>query len=129
MNQDFSGPWITPFEFRARYRLNFKIPFTKNLKNIFVIDNEVLSAIDKYSASEQAINNGHQFSPYQLTENRLSFYYRRNFNNEKVIIDIGLMHQYWREAPGASNFNTSYNLMFDIILKNPFASTGNSAEK
>jgi hypothetical protein len=128
INQDFSGRWPTPFEFRARYRLNFKIPFTKNQQNLFIADDEVLSAIDKYSSAVQAIE-GHSLSPYQITENRLSFYYRRNFKHEKIIVDIGIMHQYWREAPGINHFNTSYNLMFDVILKDPFSFGSNSSEK
>jgi hypothetical protein len=126
-NQDFSGRWPTPFEFRARYRLNFKIPFTRDQQNLIVVDNEILSAVDKYSSAVKA-STGQEFSAYQITENRFSLYYRRDFNHEKLIIDIGIMHQYWREAPGATHFNTSYNLMFDIILRDPF-SFGDSPEK
>ena len=35
-------------------------------------------------------------------------------------IDIGVMYQYWRDKPGENTFNTSYNLMFDVIIKEPF---------
>jgi hypothetical protein len=30
------------------------------------------------------------------------------------------MHQYWRDKPGVNTFNISYNLMFDIIIRDPF---------
>ncbi len=117
-NQNLSDIWTTPFEFRARYMQAWKFPLTKNLKNWFIINDEVLSAIDNYS-SKTKIATGNSWSPYQITENRFSVYYRRVFGN-KIDIDIGVMHQYWRDKPGVANFNVSYNLMFDIIIRDPF---------
>jgi hypothetical protein len=110
--QDFKYNWSTPFEFRLRLMESWKIPFTKNLKNWVILVDEGLSAIDRRDPSK---NN---WSPYQFTENRLSLYYRRSFFDGDVELDIGMMHQYWRDKPGVSTFNISYNFMVDIIIKN-----------
>jgi hypothetical protein len=117
-NQDFSDRWSTPFEFRARYLQAWKFPLDKEQKNWFILNDEVLTAVDKYSASLISVK-GTTWSPYQFTENRLSFYYRRTLGG-RIDLDIGLMHQYWRERPGVNTFQISYNLMFDIIIRNPF---------
>lgn len=118
-DQDLRGPWTTPFEFRARYMVNVKIPLGQNGKHWLIPNDEVLSAIDQY-ASTTAQQKGKKWSPYQITENRLSLYYRRSFQEQRIDIDIGLMHQYWRERPGLTNFNVSYNIMLDVIIRDPF---------
>ncbi|HTA62136.1 MAG TPA: DUF2490 domain-containing protein [Bacteroidia bacterium] len=118
-DQTFNHRWATPFEFRARYLQSWKIPLTKNKKNFIIPIDEVLTAIDKYSATVAQQKNS-RWSPYQFTENRLSLYYRRSLFNQKIDIDLGIMCQYWRDKPGISTFNTSYNIMFDIIIKEPF---------
>ncbi len=118
-DQDFHGPWTTPFEFRARYMVNVKIPLGQNGRHWIIPNDEVLSAIDQY-ATVIAQQKGGKWSPYQLTENRLSLYYRHSFREQRIDIDIGLMHQYWRERPGLSHFNTSYNIMLDVIIRDPF---------
>ncbi|HKC68693.1 MAG TPA: DUF2490 domain-containing protein [Bacteroidia bacterium] len=118
-DQTFIYRWSTPFEFRARYLQSWKIPLTKNKKNFIIPIDEVLTAIDKYSATIAQQKNT-KWSPCQFTENRLSLYYRRSFFEQKMDIDIGVMYQYWRDRPGESTFNTSYNIMFDLIIKEPF---------
>lgn len=118
-NQYLNDQWSTPFEFRLRYTESWKIPITGDKKNVFVVIDEVLSAIDYWSVSLQK-STGQQWSPYQITENRLSVYYRRSLLKQNIDLDIGIMHQYWREKPGTTTFNLSYNLMFDIIIKDPF---------
>lgn len=118
-NQDFSDVWTTPFEFRARYLQAWKFPLDKKRRNWFIASDEVLSAIDQYSGTMTKIQNA-KWSPYQITENRFSVYYRRSFIEKRIDIDFGIMHQYWREKPGLNTFNISYNLMFDIIIKDPF---------
>lgn len=110
--QNLHDSWTTPFEFRARYMLDARRPFTKDQANWIIVNDEVLTAVDK--------RYNDTWSAYQLTENRLSLYYRHNFTKQRVDVDLGLMHQYWRERPGVSNFNVSYNIMFDIILHDPF---------
>jgi|ERR1700752_2653516 len=118
-DQTFNKQWNTPFEFRARYLQSWKIPLTKNRKNFIIPIDEVLTAIDKYSATVAQQKNS-KWSPYQFTENRFSLYYRRSLFNQKIDVDLGVMYQYWRDKPGLSTFNTSYNIMFDIIIKEPF---------
>lgn len=118
-NEDFSGTWTTPFEFRARYIQAWRIPLTKDGLNWFIVNDEVLTAIDRYSGTVTALT-GTNWSPYQITENRFSLYYRRSIKERTIDLDIGIMHQYWRDKPGLNTFNLSYNLMFDIIIRNPF---------
>jgi hypothetical protein len=126
-NQNFSDVWSTPFEFRARYLQAWKFPLDKNQKNWFIVSDEVLSAIDQYAGAVAKIKNTN-WSPYQITENRFSVYYRRSFIEKKIDLDFGLMHQYWREKPGTNIFNISYNLMFDIIIRDPFSKKKTEAE-
>jgi hypothetical protein len=118
-DQTFNHRWPTPFEFRARYLQSWKISLTKDKKNFIIPIDEVLTGVDKYSATVAQQKNS-KWSPYQFTENRLSLYYRRSLFEQKIDIDIGMMYQYWRDKPGVSTFNISYNIMFDIIIKEPF---------
>ena len=109
--------WATPFEFRLRDMVNVKLPLDSERRNWIVVSDEVLTATDNYSRATADLM-GHQWSPYKLTENRASLYYRRSFafTAHKLDWDIGIMHQYWREAQ-KTQFNTSYNLMMDFIVR------------
>ncbi len=115
-NQYFSHAWTTPFEFRLRYMETWRFPLSADKKNWFIAMDEVLTAIDNYSKPTA----GKNWSPYQFTENRFSVYYRRRLGDKNVDLDFGLMHQYWRDKPGINAFNVSYNLMFDLIIYDPF---------
>ena len=119
-NQHLNDRWPTPFEFRLRYMETWKIPLSQNKKNWFIAVDEVLTAVDYNSAAKKAAT-GKQWSPYQFTENRFSAYYRRSLLKQKIDLDFGIMHQYWRDRPGVNTFNVSYNLMFDIIFYDPFS--------
>ncbi|MGZ3921030.1 MAG: DUF2490 domain-containing protein [Bacteroidia bacterium] len=119
-NQYFTDNWTTLFEFRLRYMENWKFPLSQNKKNWFIAVDEILSAVDLVRKN---------WSPYQLTENRFSLYYRRSFPKHKADLDLGIMHQYWRDKPGTSGFNTSYNLMIDIIFIDPFSKKNKKEEK
>ena len=70
-----------------------------------------------YSA-DAARAAGHAWSPYKLTENRASVYYRRvvNIPRHRLDCDMGVMYQYWRETQKTA-FNTSFNLMLDVIVR------------
>jgi hypothetical protein len=115
----FDARWPTPFEFRARYMLNLKIPITPDKLNQIILVNEILAAVDKRNDSEAALT-GAKWSPFKLTENRFSVYYRRRIAHLNADLDIGLMHQYWREVR-QTDFTTSLNVMVDLIVYNPFS--------
>lgn len=117
--QNFSNSWPTPFEFRFRIMETLKLPLTANKKNYFILVDEVLSAIDKKQDKHTNVLT-ENWTEYQFTENRLSAYYKRTFINQKMELDLGIMHQYWREKPGEKNFNTTINFMIDLIVKDPF---------
>jgi hypothetical protein len=114
----YTERWPTPFEFRARYMINVKIPFTRDKLNWVIFNDEVLSAVDKYSASDAALQ-GKNWSVYKLTENRFSVYYRRRLEHLRADMDVGLMHQYWREVKQV-DFTNSFNIMIDLIVYDPF---------
>ena len=109
------GRWPTPFEFRGREMVNGKIPLDSEGRHWLILNDEILTAADDYSAGT-AEKMGRHWSSYKLTENRASVYYRRSFPEHKLDWDIGLMYQYWRETQ-QSAFNVSYNLMMDFIIK------------
>lgn len=115
----FDSRWPTPFEFRARYMINAKIPMTSDNLNWIILNNEVLTAVDKYSEAE-ALIKGKGWSPYVFTENRFSVYYRRRIQKLRADFDVGLMDQYWREVR-QTEFTTSYNIMLDLIVYDPFS--------
>jgi hypothetical protein len=114
----FAERWPTPFEFRARYMLNLKIPISPDQLNQIILVDEILAATDKRSAAETAVT-GEKWSPFKLTENRFSVYYRRKLKHLNADLDLGLMHQYWREVR-QTDFTTSLNVMVDLIIYNPF---------
>ncbi|GAB3579863.1 hypothetical protein GCM10027345_20520 [Hymenobacter daeguensis] len=109
------GRWPTPFEFRARDMVSAAIPLDEAHRHWLIVSDEVLTASDDYSAGT-AEKMGHHWSPYKLTENRASLYYRRSFSEHKLNWDIGIMHQRWRETQQTA-FGTSYNLMMDFLIK------------
>lgn len=115
----FDARWPTPFEFRARYMVNFKVPVTDNHLNWIIVNDEILTAADKYSDAE-ALVRGKNWSPYVFTENRFSLYYRRRLQGVRADFDVGLMDQYWREVR-QTYFTTSYNIMLDLIVYDPFS--------
>ena len=119
-DQDFKNKWTTPFEFRLRYLEKWKFPLSKSQKDWFIVIDEVLTSIDRNSSSNEAVLHK-KWSAYQLTENRLSFYYRRMAFNKKIDLDFGIMHQYWRENGALNGFTTSFNLMIDLIIRDPFS--------
>jgi len=116
--ENMQDRWTTPFEFRLRYMESWTIPVSKSGAHKIVLIDELLTAVDQYGPAT-ADATGRQWSPYQLTENRFSAYYR--YSTGLFDFDWGIMHQYWREKPGVPDFNVSYNLMFDLIVHDPFS--------
>ncbi len=114
----FDERWSTPFEFRARYMLNLKIPITPDRLNQIIFVNEILAATDQRNDAEAA-STGSKWSPFKFTENRFSVYYRHRVGHLNADLDLGLMHQYWREVR-QTDFTTSLNVMVDLIIYNPF---------
>ena len=115
---EFNERWATPFEFRARYMMNLKLPITHDRVNQIIINDEILTAVDKMNSVDATLTQ-QKWSAFKLTENRCSIYYRRQLSHFHADLDLGLMHQYWREVK-ASDFTTSFNVMVDLIVYNPF---------
>lgn len=117
-NQNLSGRWPTPFEFRIRYRLSGKIPLNKKRTNYLVILDEVFSATDKYGKTNAGSTT---WSPYKFTENRLSLFYKHSFIKNKLDLDVGIMNQYWRKKMTSNGFNVTNTLMVDLIIYDIFS--------
>ncbi len=115
---EFKDRWATPFEFRARYMANLKIPITSDRVNQVIINDEILTAVDKLNSADATLAQ-QKWTAFKLTENRFSLYYRRQLSHLHADLDLGFMHQYWREVK-ASEFTTSFNVMVDLIVYNPF---------
>jgi hypothetical protein len=98
--------------------VNIKIPVSGDNVHWIIINNEILTAIDKNSDAVSSVT-GQKWTPYVFTENRFSLYYRRKLHKMRADFDIGLMDQYWREVRQAE-FTTSYNVMLDLIIYEPF---------
>ena len=113
----FGGRWPTPFEFRVRDMVTARFPLDPAGHRFLILSDEVLTATDAYNA-DVARAAGHAWSPYKLTENRASVYYRRvvEIPRHRLDCDLGMMYQYWRETQKTA-FNTSFNLMLDVIVR------------
>lgn len=60
---------------------------TKEFKNWFITNNEILTAIDQYSATTASLK-GTKWSPYQITKNGFSLYYKRSFVDKQLILEL-----------------------------------------
>ncbi|MDJ0364516.1 DUF2490 domain-containing protein [Hymenobacter sp. H14-R3] len=113
----FEERWPTPFEFRLRDMVTARFPLDQAGHRFLILSDEVLTATDAYGPAATRAP-GQSWSPYKLTENRLSVYYRRTLDipRHHLDCDLGLMYQYWRETQKTA-FNTSFNLMLDVIVR------------
>lgn len=107
--------WHKPMEIRARYQMKVNIPLDKKERNSLVIMSEILAATD------QVIENNDRkvFGKFHFTENRTSTYYRHHIPQPDMFLDLGIMHQTWRD--GQSNvFRYTFILQTDLIFVNLF---------
>ena len=76
-----------------------RFPLDQAGHRFLILSDEVLTATDAYSA-DATRTLGRSWSPYKLTENRASVYYRRvlEIPHHRLDCDLGVMYQYWRET-------------------------------
>lgn len=103
--------WKTPFEYRWRYMLAVNKALSKKNNTFIIVNNEILCSSAYNELSKE-------FGTMKLSENRFSFYFRYRLN--KVDIDLGIMHQYYRQE-STNEFTQSISLMIDCILRNTFS--------
>lgn len=103
-------PWPTPLQVRLRLKAQINIPVNTSKSNQIIVANEWLTATSKNSQS--------QWSTLEFTEDRLSTFFRHTFHKPSVFLDVGLMHQFWRNEE--KNFEYTTYLSFDLLFQNPF---------
>ena len=103
--------WSTPMELRFRLKGQVNIPLNQSKSNQIIVANELLTVTDHYNSGE--------WSKYHFTEDRFSNYFRHTFSKPSVVVDLGIMHQFWKEKTGSHLHYTAY-LAFDILFQNPF---------
>ncbi|WP_221390283.1 DUF2490 domain-containing protein [Dyadobacter sp. NIV53] len=108
-------PSTMPVELRFRVKAQTSLPINKSKTNFLVGGNELLTAIDEYSATLPA-DHHHNWSNYHFTEDRFSIYFRHVFKSD-VVLDLGLMEQF--KAGG--HFDPVSYLAFDVLFQNPFS--------
>lgn len=109
-NWDF---WATNMELRFRLKGQANIPLNESKTNQLIIGNELLSAVDHVDQS------GEGWSDYHFTEDRFANFFRHTFAHPAVIVDVGLMHQFWEGKEDHHVHYTGY-LSFDVLVQHPF---------
>jgi len=114
----FSGPgfrqYSKPFELRNRYNMKVSVPLDKNEEHFITGITEFFFATDTKLRPEGAMQ-----TPYDFTENRTSFFYRRRLKDPDMYFDAGVMFQTWKDS-ATGNFRETVLLQVDIILIDPF---------
>lgn len=115
--------WKTPLELRFRLKGQVNIPLNESKSNQVIIADEVLTAIDHYKQPDE---EGNRWSSYHFTEDRFTNYFRHTFQKPSMVVDLGVMHQFWKEKEGHGMHYTAY-LSFDILFQNPFGHMGHKS--
>lgn len=109
-------PSSTPFELRLRLKAQASLPLNQKKTNLIIGANEFLSAVDEYTLNTPS-GRDHQWSNYHFTEDRFSVYFRHFFQEQDIVVDLGVMEQF---KPG-SHFEPVSYLAFDVLIQNPFS--------
>jgi len=103
--------WKTPLELRFRLKGQVNIPLNQSKSNQLIVANELLTVTDHYQAGG--------WSKYHFTEDRFTNYFRHTFTKPSLVVDLGVMHQFWKEKTGSKLHYTAY-LSVDLLFQNPF---------
>ena len=106
--------WATPLELRIRLKGQAAIPLNETKSNQLILANEFLSAVDHYGTS-----SAERWSSFHFTEDRFTNYFRHTFEKPSLSVDVGVMHQFWKEKTSNRFHYTAY-LSFDLLFINPF---------
>ncbi len=119
----FFGPgwqeWPTPVQIRLRLKSQLSYPLNPAKTTLIIAANEVLTTIDGVN---DLPNRPLKWSPYRVSEDRLSMFIRRTLHKPAVNLDAGLMHQFWWDANAQKIRYTAYlsvDLLFRDLLKKP----------
>lgn len=108
--------WSTPLELRFRLKGQANIPLNQAKTNQLIIANEFLSTIDHYNNA-----SSERWTSFHFTEDRLTNYFRHTFQKPALCVDVGMMHQFWKEKASNQFHYTAY-LSLDLLFINPFGS-------
>ncbi|HWA35246.1 MAG TPA: DUF2490 domain-containing protein [Cyclobacteriaceae bacterium] len=103
-------PWASPVQIRLRAKIQVSIPLNESKTNSFVAANEWLGATSEDSQLH--------WSSFEFTEDRLSTFFRHAFKKPQVFLDLGLMHQLWKDERKNLQYSTYFS--FDLLFQNPF---------
>ncbi len=104
-------PWDSPVQMRFRLKGQISIAINNTKTNFIILANEFLSATNKSSQGN--------WSSLEFTEDRLSTFFRHAFKKPALFLDIGLMHQLWKDKEKKLQYTTY--LSFDLLFQNPFS--------
>ncbi len=99
-----------PFEYRFRYQLKYARELG-SFRHKLILINEFLAASD--------LQRKKGFTDLVFREDRLSVYYRYTFPNKRMLLDVGLMNQFWRKNT-EDPFQHTILLQCDLIINNIF---------
>jgi len=105
--------WKNPLEIRPRYQLKASMPFTRNKRTSLILITEMMGATRgvRKEVGGQVLN---KMQPFQYTENRTSLYLRHQLKHLNWYVDMGVMHQYWRQKE--NQFKSTFLFGVDVIM-------------
>ena len=107
-------PWHTPLQLRFRLKGQVTYSLNESKSNQLIVANEILTVTDRMESGAP-----HAWSPYHFTEDRFSNFFRHTFSKPSVIMDLGVMHQFWKGKTDNRLHYTGY-LSVDFIFQNLF---------
>ena len=106
--------WSTPLELRFRLKGQANIPLNQRKTDQLILANEFLSTIDHYGSDSPG-----RWTSLHFTEDRLTNYYRHTFQKPALSVDVGVMHQFWKDK-ASNQFHYTPYLSLDLLFINPF---------
>lgn len=97
--------WPSPVQFRLRG--GSKMSYALNADNTtqLIVANELLFTLNRV---QDVSANSLKWSPFKLSEDRLSMFIRRALKKPAVNVDAGLMHQFWWDTNSHKIRYTTY---------------------
>ncbi len=108
--------WSSPVQFRLRG--GSRVSYALNAANStqLIVANELLFTLNRVP---NAATGSLSWSPFKLSEDRLSMFIRRAIKKPAVNADAGLMHQFWWDANAHRIRYTAY-VALGFQFRNPF---------
>ncbi len=114
--------WLSPLQIRLRggSKLNYALNATNTTQ--LIVANDLLFTLNRVQGGT---TGSLTWSPFKLSEDRLSMFVRRVLKKPAVNVDVGLMHQFWWDDKAQKIRYTTY-FALDFQFRDPLKKRGHS---